>query len=226
MSDADLQRRFAGKFGADLLQLRDSLASIAGGDLGPARDPAISPRAWAARLSIGGALAGVIGGIYSLYLDRQQVVHDVIFRWSNWIALGAAIALCAFVVVRLRGTSVAHRALMDILLAAVPGIWLAANGACTWYNEHRDETQASVYGVRVEQAYRTKRKSSYVYHLEVENWPDPRGKRKVRIDESVFAYVRAGGCVDVIWRRGRLGDGWVAGYQQNVSGQCGGAFVE
>jgi hypothetical protein len=225
-SDEDLRRRFAGKFGADLQQLRDSLTSVAGADLEASRDLANAPRAWAARLSASCVLAGLAGGGYSLYLDRQQVVHDVIVRWSNGIALGAAVALCAFVVIRLRGTSVAHRALMDILLAAVPGIWLAANGALAWYNEHLDDTRPATYAVRVEDVQRTQRKSKYVYHLEVENWPDPRGNRKVRIDESVSVFVRAGGCVDVSWRRGRLGDGWVAAYQQNNNGQCGGAFVE
>jgi hypothetical protein len=226
MSDENLQRRYAQKFGADLSLLRGSLLPIAGSGLESSRDRAIRPRAWVARMSAACALAGLIGGIYSLYLDRHQVVHVAIVHWSNGIALAAAFGLCAFLLLRLRGTSVAHRAFMDILLAAVPGAWLAANGVAAWCNEHLDRTTPASYGVRVESVYRTKSKGKYVYHLEVENWPDARGTRKVRIDAAVYAIVQPGGCVDVIWRRGRIGDGWVSGYRQNNNGQCGGAFVE
>ena len=224
--DEDLQRRFAQKFGVDLTLLRGSLTSIAGSGLETSRDRAIRPRTLVRQVSAACALGGVMGGIYSLYLDRQQVVHVAIVHWSNAIALAAAFGLCTYLMVRLRRSSVVHRAFMDILLAAVPGVWLAANGVLGWCNEHLDRTTPATYGVRVENVYRSKSKGKYTYHLEVENWPDARGTRKVRIGDAAYAIVQPGGCVDVIWRRGRFGDGWVAGYQPNNNGQCGGAFVE
>lgn len=226
MSDAELQRRFAGKFAADLDLVRGGLTSLVGSGFGTSRDRAIRPRAWITWISAACALAGLIGGVYSLYLDRQQVVHVAIVHWSNWIAIAAAGGLGVFLVVFLRGTSVVHRVLLDILRAGLPGIWLAACGVSTWYNEHLDGSTPATYGVRVQNSYRTKSKNSYVYHLVVESWPDPRGKRRVNISEAVAGFTRAGGCVDVIWRRGSLGDGWVAGYRPNTSDQCGGAFVE
>ncbi len=57
-------------------------------------------------------------------------------------------------------------------------------------------------------------------------WPDPRGERKVQVPRYVYDFLVPGGCIDVLWRRGKPGDGWVAGFEPNNTNQCEGAFVE
>ncbi|HLA73691.1 MAG TPA: hypothetical protein VK624_19445 [Steroidobacteraceae bacterium] len=226
LSDAFLRERFARTFGDDLQLLRERLLPLAGRELESARDPTIAARTLMAIIASICAVLGIVGGIYDIFLDDQQVVRENIVRISNWTVAFAALALLTAYALRLHGTSSAQRALVDILLAALPGVWLAAGGSLTWYNEHRDTSPPALYSVRVDRVYKSEKKNGWDYYLVVAGWPDARGERKVEIDQAVFDAVRAGGCVDVIWRRGKFGDGWVSGYQQNTTNVCEGTFVE
>jgi len=226
LSDELLQRRFAERLDGDLRVIRDRLAPLAGSAFDSPRDAALAPRKWIAAVSAVCAVLGLVGGAYDFLMDDQQVVRENIVRFGEWITGGAALAMLTWFAVKWRGTSVAHRALFDILFAAVPGVWLAAGGALTAGNEYLDASPPARYSVRVDNLYKKKTKSSWNYHLVVASWPDARGEREVKIDKIVFDTVQAGGCVDVIWRRGNFGDGWVSGYQQNTTNICEGTFVE
>src|SRR5262245_61604454 len=105
----------------------------------------------------------------------------------------------------LRSTSHTHSVLLDVLLAAAPGCWLASSGAATIYNEKLDVSAAELRPLQVSFAEAHKARHGMNYYLTVENWPDPRGERRVEIDQQLFAWMQQGGCITVTWRHGRLG---------------------
>jgi hypothetical protein len=65
----------------------------------------------------------------------------------------------------------------------------------------------------------TGRKRSH-YYLAAARWPDARGKPLVAIKRDEYQVMQSGNCVDVLWRAGWLGDGWIEGYQPHNSVSC------
>ena len=114
----------------------------------------------------------------------------------------------------LRSTPHTHAVLLDVLLAAAPGCWAIANGGATLYNEKLDQGAPQSLPVQVLYTEKTRGRRSTHYYLHVERWPDPRGDRSVRIDKAEYDWMERSSCITVKWHAGRVGDGWVSGYQR------------
>ena len=67
--------------------------------------------------------------------------------------------------------------------------------------------------------YTTRSKGNTHYHLVISNWPDARGKNEVDVGEQEFQLTDSG-CIGVVWHAGRLGDGWISGYEAPGATRC------
>jgi hypothetical protein len=116
--------------------------------------------------------------------------------------------------------------LLDVLLAALPGTWLASNAVLTWYNEHRDNAAPVHFVAKVDSMYVSQHRNSKSYHLVISRWPDANDIRDVRVREDEYLLTHVDGCVLVRWHPGRLGDGWISGYERANTESCDGGMVE
>jgi hypothetical protein len=213
-SDKTVAAHLVRDWGATLLQLRERLQRISADRWQSARDPSLTRKAWLVGISVALGLAGFIGMFYSAGDIGRQVVQEAIPRYATWTTLAAISSLLAATFAWLRASPHTHGVLLDILLAALPGIFLATKGGLTIYNERCDPGAPRVEAVHVDQTYKRKNKNGTTYFLVVANWPDPRGERRTLIDASDFAWITPGACIGAVWHAGALGDGWVSGYRR------------
>jgi hypothetical protein len=164
----------------------------------------------------------VVGGFVGFGYERQQIVLESISRYSVWATASIGAALLLAVYLWLRQSPHTHAVLLDVLMAAIPGAWFASNAALTWYNEHQDDAAPVHFVAKVESMYTSRHRNSTNYHFVVASWPDARGSRDVIVRQGEYSLATEGGCVGVIWHPGRLGDGWVSGYERANAESCGG----
>jgi hypothetical protein len=175
-----------------LARLRGRLERISAGDWREDRDPTLRRKAWLVGISTTIAALGIVGLLVSVRYDRYQVVREAIPYYSAWITGSIGAALLAGIFLWLGRRPHTHAVLLDVILAAMPGAWLASNAGLTWYNEQYDRTSPSHYSVDVSSAYTTRHKGTTHYHLVVSQWPDPRGIREVEIREGEFSLTSTG----------------------------------
>ena len=196
-----------------LAKLRECLQRIRADAWREERDPALIRKAWLVGISLALGLAGAVALFFDLDVDRHQVVREMIPRLATGITIGVVGLMLFATFTWLRSTPHTHAVLLDILLAATPGCWAAANGALTLYNEKLDRCAARVPASNGDLYGDQEAGAQQSYYLVVEQWPDPRARRTVRISKDEYHWMRPGICVTVTWHRGRLGDGWVSGYR-------------
>ena len=220
-SDEVLNEQFAREMLPALARLRARLERISAGDWRADRDPTLRRKAWLVGISTTIAALGILGLLVSIRYDRYQVVREAIPYYSAWITGCIGAALLAGIFLWLGRRPHTHAVLLDVILAALPGAWLASNAGLTLYNEEYDATAPAHYSVKVSSAYTSRHKSRTHYHLVVAQWPDARGIREVEVREGEYSLIYTGGCVGVLWHPGRLGDGWVSGYERANTENCG-----
>jgi hypothetical protein len=221
-SDELLREQFARSLCPTLVRLRERLLRIATSDWQPERDLARRRQGWLSGAAGLCAVAGISAFFLNAGTDSYQVVREMISRYTLFATLSTGAALLVALALWLRATPLTHRVLFDVLLAAIPGAWFAASGALGWYNRHYDVSSPERRSVRVEQTYETIHRSRTSYHLVVAAWPDVRGQREVLVNPDEYRLMTPGGCVDVVWHRGRLGDGWISEYNRSESNRCDG----
>jgi len=214
LSDEHLREMYAREIQPALARLRDRLERISVGDWRADRDPALRRKGWLVGVSTAIAATGIVGLFVGFMYDRHQVALDVIPRYSAWVTGGTGAALLAAAVLWLGRSPHTHAVVLDVLFAAMPGAWLASTAGFTWYNETHDESAPSHVVAHVESMYTTKHRSSTNYHLVVSGWPDAPGNRDVVVRKDEYSLTSVGGCVVLLWHRGRLGDGWISGYER------------
>ena len=204
---------------AALVKLRTCLQRIHAEMWREERDPALTRKAWLVGISVALGVAGLVAFFFDIPVDQHQVVREVIPRLATWITVGVVGMMLFATFAWLRSTPHTHAVLLDILLAAAPGCWAAANGGLTLYNEKLDRSESQLLPVQVDYTEKKKRKRGWDYYLYVKQWPDPRGNRKVGITADEFQWMQRKSCITVIWHQGRLGDGWVSGYKPGCANE-------
>jgi hypothetical protein len=225
VSDEQVRQLFAQELYPALSGIRERLARIAVGDWQPDRDLSLRRRAGLVGIFALLGAAGVIGFVAEIGLERHQIVREMIPHLALWAVAATAGMFLLALFIWLGRTPHTHATVFDILLVALPGVWFAASGALTWYNEHYDVSPARRFAVRVESIYTTKHRSSTTYHLVVESWPDQRGQRDVVVPQHEIAQL-GDRCVFAIWHPGRLGDSWVSGFERAGVSDCAGGRIE
>ena len=206
--------RFSTELG-QLVKLRDGLQRIRAQSWHEDRDPSLTRKATLVGICLALGIAGVVALIFDLGVDWRQVVRENIPFVATWITIGIVGALLLTTFAWLRSTPHTHTVLLDILLAAAPGCWAAANGSVTVYNEKLDPGVTQLVPVQVVSTEeRRGRRGGASYYLTVERWPDPRGETRMRISEQDFRWIQPGSSITASWHPGRLGDGWVSGYRR------------
>jgi len=218
LPDGELAALIARDLHPALRALRDELRRVPGGGVGAGEGtPGIRRRFTLAILAC--FLAGGLGFVYQWFHVDHQVVRYTILRASAWTtaAIGAGFLVALFTA--LRGTSITHYVLLDILLAAVPTSWLATTSGFLFLNQAFDPGPARRVIIPIATVYSTGQKDTD-YYLEVPGWPDEHGMRKVELRRREFELLQQRRCVDVLWREGRLGDGWVQEYRLPAPADC------
>ena len=123
---------------AALVKLRTCLHRIHAEMWREERDPALTRKAWLVGISVALGVAGLVGFFFDIPVNQHQVVREVIPRLATWITVGVVGMMLFATFAWLRSTPHTHAVLLDILLAAAPGCWAAANGGLTLYNEKLD----------------------------------------------------------------------------------------
>jgi hypothetical protein len=164
-------------------------------------------------------LAGGVGFVYQWFHVDHQVARHAILRASAWTTAAVGAGFLAALFTTLRGTSITHDVLLDILLAAVPTTWLATTSGFLFLNQAFDPGPARSVIVPIAATYSTGQRDTD-YYLEVPRWPDEHGMRKVELRRREYELMRRRRCIGVLWREGRLGDGWVQEYRLPTPADC------
>ena len=220
LTDEAVSEMVAREIQPTLAKLRDRIARIAAGDWEAHRDPALGRKVWLVGISAALAALGIIGLLVEFIYDRNQIVLEEIPHLSAWITASIISALLAATFLWLGRRPHTHAVLLDVFLAALPGAWLASNAGLTWFNEKYDVYAPRHVAVRVDRMWTTKHKGRTKYHLALSNWPDVRGKNEVVVRQAEYQLAYVGGCIGVIWHAGRLGDGWISGYEPAGTSNC------
>lgn len=212
IADPELVGRVAREMLPDLNAVLAELARVAGPGMDAATDRTRAARRWiAAGIGISLALA-IIGELYIWWQVDHQVVRVAISRYTLWLTTAAGAAWLATLYLALGATAFTHRVLLDVLLAAVPAAWVVAFGACMAWNELSDTSAVRRVTLPVEQAWASRSRRSHTWHLRTSGWPDERADRELKISRDEYALISGHSCIDVLWRAGRLGDGWIEGF--------------
>lgn len=220
-TDEALRLWYLGRVDKPLADLKRALEGIAAELWQSHRDPALLRERIIGVTAFVLGCVGIVGYLQISDFRDQQVVHSHIDRDTLFVTLTAFGAMLVALFLWLRPSPYTHRALFDSLLAALPGVCLAASGNLTWYNEAQDTSLPEPHRVKVDSLYVTTHKRTNHYHLVVARWPDPHGRRAVEVPYQTYSHIAAGACVGISWHRGALGDGWVAGYDVGT-GTCNG----
>jgi hypothetical protein len=165
-------------------------------------------------------VAGGIAAFWQLGHEDHQVVVDGTYRIAAWATSCVAAALLLTMIATLGGTARAQHVFLDILFAGIPAAWLAAFGGSMFLNESLDPSSARRVPVPIARAWEEAGGKRSHYYLAAARWPDARGKPLVAIKRDEYQVMQSGNCVDVLWRTGWLGDGWIEGYQPHSSMSC------
>jgi hypothetical protein len=213
-TDGKIADDFANETGPLLLELAQRIEPVVA-QIGKSReDPRDKGMAVVAGLSMTLGVLGALAFVYTFITGHNyQIVFTQTNRLSLWFTSAVGAVLLGAVFLWLRGTSRSHAALLDVLLAGIPGAWVASFGFASWYNQHLDHGMARAVPVHVESAYHRKSRRSTSYYVVVREWPDPRGERKVQVARQHYQYARAGSCVIAQWHDGALHDGWISGLE-------------
>jgi hypothetical protein len=219
LSDGELAALIVRDLHPALIAMRDELRQQVpgGGAETGAGTPGIRRRFTLAILAC--FLAGGLGFVYQWFHVDYQVARYTILRASVWTTAAVGTGFLVALFTALRGTSITHDVLLDILLAAVPTSWLATTSGFLFINQTFDPGPPRSVIIPIATTYSTGQKDTD-YYLEVPRWPDEHGMRKVELRRREFELVQQRSCVNVLWREGRLGDGWVQEYRLPAPADC------
>jgi hypothetical protein len=204
--------RFSGELEA-LKKLRACLERINASAWSSERDPSLTRKAWLVGVCVALGLTGIVVFIFGLGPDQFQVVREAIPRLAVWITLLVVAGLLLAAFGWLKSTPHTFAVVLDILLAAAPGCWMTTTAALTFCNQKLDRHTAVRVPVQVLNTYKTRTKGGHDYYLVVRSWPDPHGQKSMAITAHDFQWIKPGDCITARWHAGRLGDGWVSGYE-------------
>jgi hypothetical protein len=217
MEDETIGREAAKKLQAGVRALREQMAVI---DDDPARDPTRVTRRYFAITILALAVVGAIGAAWQYNHEGHQVVVDNITHMAIGSTVAITIGLLGVMFLALGGTARVQRVLLDILIAGIPAAWLASSGGVMYFNESFDASAARRVPVPVERAWvTTSRKGRHSYYASL-HWQDVRATSIVQLRPDEYDQMQSQTCVDVLWRAGRFGDGWVERYQTHNVGNC------
>lgn len=215
--DTEFARFLADRFDSELdslRRLRDALQNIRASLWTQERDPSLTRKAWLVGISLVLGALGVAAFLFDIGPDRYQVVREAIPRLATGITIVVTLTLIGATFVWLRSTPHTHGVLLDILLAAAPGCWAVANVSATFYNQRFDQSEVRAVPVQALSTHKRKAKGQPKYTVRITGWPDSRGQREMRISQADYGWIKPGSCITALWHRGRLGDGWISGYQK------------
>jgi hypothetical protein len=225
-TDEAIGQEFAARLVPDLLKLRARLEQIVVGDWEPQRDLTLKRRATLSGICAVIGVAGLAGALLWYFEERFQVVRATVpaWSWNATVTVGVVMLLATWVWMRRSPHTLA--VLLDVLLVAAPGAWFAANGGLTWHNQQDALTQSVRWPAKVESVWTSTHKRTVTYHLTFDQWPDERGKREINLREKEYQAIDGARCVTAEWHPGKLGDGWVSGFERAKPGECDRVNVE
>ncbi|MFO0447748.1 MAG: hypothetical protein ACK52I_03480 [Pseudomonadota bacterium] len=134
------------------------------------------------------ALAGIIAFVFSLGLGLPRpLALDAAERLAGSMTVVAALGLLGTAYALLAGSARTHLVLIEIVLTALPGVWLLARTAAIEFNQAADRSAPIAYEAHVEprQVTRVSRRLAQLtverHLLVVSRWPDRRVPRAVAV---------------------------------------------
>lgn len=137
-----------------------------------------------------------------------------IFIWSTEFSIPALLLFMVAMVYLLKGRSSSHTDLLINFGMAAIGLPLACFGGAMSLNGYLDVSEIRYYDTKViGKRYSTSRNSTN-YYASLESWNPDRQREEVRINQSIYRKINAGGTIMTIATRpGRLGFEWIVGYR-------------
>jgi len=219
VSDQSLRPVIAEDFLPIVRELRTELAKV-GAAPEEGRDVTPPSRRWFTAAVVTCFVAGALGLlVYRSHIDHQ-VVRVAIPQFVVGITVAVGGALLAALAMLLGATAFTHRVFLDVMLAAIPGAWLAASGGVVLVNQLADTGAARHVAISVEKTYSSNSRKSPIFYMAVGRWPDPRAEHEVQLNRQEYGVVATHSCLDALWHAGRLGDGWVENYQPTNPSAC------
>jgi len=218
--DSFVASQVANDFLDAVLAARPELAKVRGGETDVARDPTRPARRLIAQATLACLVLGIAGLVYLWRHLDHQVVLDAIPRTALMVALSVLAALLVLVWLTLGATAFTHRVVLDIIIAAVPAAWVAGFGGALWVNESYDTSPARHLSMPIDLAFQSDSRKNPRWYLRASAWPDRRARDRVEISRWEYTLMSGRRCVDIVWRGGRLGDGWVEAYQASPMPTC------
>lgn len=215
LSDDVLRPMIAQDFLPAVRELRPRLSAVGGTD--DARDSTRGIRRAFDVAIVTCVALGVVGLLTWGMHDDHQIALATIQQLALVTTAAMFVGLVASLFVALGATAYTHRILFDLVIAALPGIWLAAAGVFLYVNQVFDPSEARRVTVHIANTYVTEHKRRQHYHLEVRAWPDARAPRDREVSRHEYPLMESRRCVDVLWREGRFGDGWIEGFRESGS---------
>ncbi len=211
-NDAQVVAEFTPQVLPKLLQLRDRVSAIAKEPWVHQHDPQWRRRQWIVGLCAALGVAGVLAYFWHGGAGLpHQMVFESIDRWSGWAAVGAVAMLLILLLGLIRRSAYTHLILIEIVLVGVPGAWFAAHASLVNANQRFDAATPTTHIVRVTKMETvTGRRNRKTYYVSIDAWPDTRAETRIKVTPDLYRSVREGGCLQVTWHPGYLGDPWVS----------------
>lgn len=197
--------------GDRLYGLRNELNALDLDQWNSRRDPALSHERILLAATAFLGCAGLLAFFASYLPDLPLTLRfDAILHRAHIVAAGALVLMLLALWLFLGRTSRTHLVLLDILLVAGPGAWLAGQYWYEFENRRLDlrpplDHVATIEAKRVSHG----RRSTY-YYIDVDRWPDGALDRELNVPRSVYDTVVSGQCAHFEYHFGAYGDPWLA----------------
>lgn len=138
-----------------------------------------------------------------LHTDRVDLV-------ATFTALSSAIALLVGAAALLRHTSRMHIVVLEILLTALPGAWMASHALLAQYDMRADSLRGQRVRAVIDDRRETHGSRIRSYYLEFGQVPSGLEDTRMRVPRAVYESAVIGQCAHLTIRPGALGDAWLS----------------
>jgi len=214
--DDEIADLLAATIRPDLALLRDRLGAIGLRPWSEDRDPVEQREHWLLMATSVIGIAGIAAFFWGegVGLPRQLAFTAIESHATILTAIAGAV-LFALLVSLIGRSSRTHLVLIEILLVALPGAWIAGRALYALENERLDRAPATEHFARIVELY-THRGKSTSYYLVIDGWPDARFDRTLQVRPAVYEQFQPGDCARFDLHPGYFGDPWLSAIEPDT----------